>query len=114
VLLGEYFARSMADGSAAASTLFNEFVVMTEQWITQHAPSRYHDPRAVAVLMTAMRLGPLLMHTQVSAALGVDLLSPAGHLRGTRAFIEIYSQPVLSQDSATAAKADHDQLGETR
>jgi AcrR family transcriptional regulator len=113
VLIGQYLARSMADGSAAATTLFNELVVMTEQWIAQHAVGRYDDPRAVAVLMTAMQLGPLLMHAQVSAALGVDLLSPAGHVRSTKAFIDIYSQPGLSEDSAKAAKAAYDQLGET-
>lgn len=113
VLLGQYLARSMADGSPAATALFNDLVAMAEQWIERTAPARYEDPRAVAVLMTAMQLGPLLMHAQVSAALGVDLLSPAGHIRSTKAFIDIYSRPGLSEDSAKAAKAAYDQLGET-
>ncbi|HEY4020557.1 MAG TPA: TetR family transcriptional regulator [Pseudonocardiaceae bacterium] len=112
VLLGQYFARSMADGSPAATALFNDLVALAEQWITQTTPDRYDDPRAVAVLMTAMQLGPLLMHTQVSAALGVDLLSPAGHIRSTKALIDIYSQPGLSEDSAKAAKAAYSRLEE--
>jgi hypothetical protein len=57
----------------------------------------------------------MLLHQQVSAALGVELLSRAGHIRSSKAFIDIYAQPWLSKDSAEAAKAAYDQLekGET-
>jgi AcrR family transcriptional regulator len=114
VLLVKYFARSIADGSPAAAALFDKFVTMSEQWLAQ-APGHYDDPRAAAVLITAMQFGPLIMHNQVSAALGVDVFSAAGHIRTTKAFIDIYTQPALSKDSAEAAKAAYERLekGET-
>ncbi|HEY2702029.1 MAG TPA: TetR family transcriptional regulator [Pseudonocardiaceae bacterium] len=115
VLLMQYFARSISDGSAAAEAMFEQFVAVTEAWVAQQFPGEFDDPKAVAVLITAMQMGPMLLHQQVSAALGVELLSRAGHIRSSKAFIDIYAQPWLSKDSAEAAKAAYDQLekGET-
>ncbi|HEY4460099.1 MAG TPA: TetR family transcriptional regulator [Pseudonocardiaceae bacterium] len=115
VLLMQYFAHSISDGSAAADAMFDQFVVATGQWLDRQFPGRFDDPKAVAVLLTAMQLGPMLLRDQVSAALGVDLLSRAGHIRSSKAFIDIYTHPWLSEDSAGAAKEAYDQLekGET-
>lgn len=115
VLLMQYFAHSISDGSAAADAMFEQFVVATGEWLARHFPGEFDDPKAVAVLLTAMQLGPMLLRDQVSAALGVELLSRAGHIRSSKAFIDIYTQPWLSKDSAQAAKAAYDQLekGET-
>jgi AcrR family transcriptional regulator len=115
VLLMRYFAHSISDGSAAADAMFEQFVAVTVEWLAQQFPGRFDDPDAVAVLLTAMQLGPMLLRDQVSAALDVDLLSRAGHIRSSKAFLDIYSQPLLSKDSAAAAKAAYDQLekGET-
>jgi AcrR family transcriptional regulator len=115
LLLMQYFTRSISDGSPAADAMFEQFVVFTERWLAQQFPDRFDDPKAVAALVTAMQIGPMLLHKQVSSALGVDLLGKAGHIRSTKAFIDIYAQSWLSEDSAEAAKAAYDQLdkGET-
>lgn len=112
VLLVQYLARSMSDGTVAASAMFTEGVALTEQWLARNHPHQFDDPKAVAVMVTAMQFGPLLMHNLVSAALGTDLLSRAGHIRSTRAYIEIYQHPWLTEDSAQAAKAAYDRLDE--
>ena len=112
VLLLRYFARSMSDGSPAADAMFAEFVAVTEQWMAHNHPHRFEDPKAVAVMVTAMQIGPLIMHNQVSAALGVDLLSAAGHIRSTKAYIDIYTHPWLSEGSAEAAKTAYARLEE--
>ena len=115
VLLMQYFSRSISDGSPAAEAMFGQFVALTERWLARQLPEPPEDPKAVAVLMAAMQIGPMLLHKQVSAALGVDVLSKAGHIRSTKAYLDIYSQSWLSKDSAAAAKAAFDQLekGET-
>lgn len=115
VLLMQYFAQSISDGSAAAEAMFDQFVAVTEQWLARQFPGELDDPKAVAVLLTAMQLGPMLLRQQVSAALDVDLLSRAGHIRSSKTFIDIYARSWLSKDSAEAAKAAYDQLekGET-
>ena len=112
VLLVQYLARSMSDGTAAASAMFTEGVGLTEQWLARNHPDQFDDPEAVAVLMTAMQFGPLLMHNLVSAALGTDLLSRAGHIRSTKAYIEIYRHEWLTKDTAEAAKTAYDRLDE--
>lgn len=115
VLLVQYFAQSISDGSDAAEAMFEQFVAVTEQWLARQFPGEFDDPKAVAVLLTAMQLGPMLLRNQVSAALDLDLLSRAGHIRSSKSFIDIYAQPWLSKDSAVAAKDAYDQLekGET-
>ncbi len=112
VLLVRYLARSMSDGTAAASAMFDDGVALTEQWIERNHPNQFDDPKAVAVMMAAMHFGPLLMHNLVSAALGTDLLSTEGHIRSTKAYLEIYRHSWLSKDSAEAAKAAYDRLEE--
>jgi hypothetical protein len=57
-----------------------------------------------------MQIGMLGMHDHLSRALGADILSPAGHLRMTRASVDFYSQPLLSPDQAAQAHAAIDQL----
>ncbi len=116
VLLVRYLARSMSDGTPGVSAIFAEGVALTEHWLSRNHPDQFDDPKAVAVLVTAMQFGPLLMHNLVSAALGVDLLSRAGHIRSAKAYLEIYQHPWLSEDSAEAAKAAYERLleeGET-
>jgi AcrR family transcriptional regulator len=110
VLLLGYFARSMSDGSQAADEMFAEFVAVSEQWLAHNHPDRFDDPKAVAVMLTAMQIGPLVLHNQVSAALGVDLLSMAGQIRSAKTYIDIYTHPWLSTAPAEAAKATYARL----
>ncbi len=78
---------------------------MGEQWLTRHYPDLVGDRRAHSALIAAMQLGMLAMHEHLSRALGVDVLTPAGHLRMLRASVDFYSQPLLDPELAAQARA---------
>jgi AcrR family transcriptional regulator len=105
-----YFARSMADGSPAAASMFDEMVDLTEQWLAQHGQARIRDRRAHAAVLVAMELGALMMREQLSRVLGDDILVPEGNLRFLRARVEFYSQPLLSAELAAQVLKTLDQL----
>ena len=110
LLIYRYFARSMVDGSPAAASMFDEMVELAEQWLAHHNPGQTADPRGYAAVLVAMETGMLAMQAQLSRALGVDILSPEGHLRMSRAKVDFYSQPLLSPDQAAEAHAAIDRL----
>jgi len=111
VLLGyRYFARAMIDGSPAAAARFDRSVELAEQWLARHYPDLSGDRRAYAVVVVAMQTGLLAMHEHVSRALGVDVLSPEGHLRLAKATVDVYSRPLLDPDLAAQAHAAFDRL----
>lgn len=110
LLIYRYFARSMVDGSPAAASMFEEMVDLAEQWLARHNPGLTTDPRGYAGVLIAMETGMLAMQAQLSRALGVDVLSPAGHLRMSRAKVDFYSQPLLSPEQAAEAHATIDRL----
>jgi TetR/AcrR family transcriptional regulator, regulator of cefoperazone and chloramphenicol sensitivity len=105
-----YFARSLVDGTPAASSMFDEMVELTQAWLAQHHPAQLSDPRGFAAIFVAMETGLLAMHDQLSRSLGADIFTPAGHLRMTRAKIDFYSQSLLSPDLAARARAVSDVL----
>ena len=80
-----YLARSMIDGSPAASAMFAEMVAATEQWLAEHHAGVVSDEHGYATLLVAMEIGALALHHQLSGALGADVLGPEGHLRLSRA-----------------------------
>ena len=105
-----YLARSMIDGSPAASQMFEQMVAATVAWLQTHHRGRIMDEHGYAAVMVAMETGLLAMQGQLSAALGFDVLSPEGHLRLTRAKVEFYSKPLLDQDLADQASGSLDAL----
>jgi len=110
LLIYRYFARSMVDGSPAAASMFEAMVDLAEQWLAHHNPGLTTDPRGYAAVLIAMETGLLAMQAQLSRALGVDVLSPVGHLRMSRAKVDFYSQPLLSPEQAAEAHAAIDRL----
>jgi AcrR family transcriptional regulator len=110
----QYFARSMADGSPAASAMFDEMVELTERWLAEHSDVQIHDRQAHAAVLVAMELGALMLREQLSRVLGADILIPEGNLRFLRARVDIYSQPLLTADVATQVHHTLDQLHERR
>jgi len=110
LLIYRYFARSMVDGSPAAASMFEEMVDLAEQWLAHHNPGLTSDPRGYAAVLIAMETGMLAMQAQLSQALGVDVLSPVGHLRMSRAKVDFYSHPLLSPEQAAEAHAAIDRL----
>jgi TetR/AcrR family transcriptional regulator, regulator of cefoperazone and chloramphenicol sensitivity len=110
LLLNRYLARSMVDGSAAASALFDQFVDLAEDWITKHNPDVTSDPRAFAALLVAMQLGPIVYQHNLSRVLGVDILSREGHVRMMRAMFDIHTNSLVSPELAAQARAAYDRL----
>ncbi len=110
LLIYRYFARSLVDGSPSADQMFAEMVGLSETWLAQNHPGRLPDLRGYAAIFVAMETGLLAMHEPLSRSLGADIFSPAGHLRMTRAKLDLYSRPMLSQDLAAQARAAIDQL----
>jgi AcrR family transcriptional regulator len=98
-----YLARSMIDGSPAATAMFDQMVAATEAWLARHHPGQIDDEHGYAVVLVGMETGLLVMHEQLSVALGAGVLDPEGHLRLARAKVEFYSKPLL--DPALASRA---------
>src|SRR6266536_2071230 len=103
--LYRYFARGLLDGSAAAASMFDEMVVLTEQWLERHHPGTATDLRAYAAVLVAMQVGMLGMHDHLSRALGADILSLEGHLRMTRGAVDLHANSLLGPDQAAQARA---------
>ena len=101
--LYRYLARSMIDGSPAAADMFTEMVGATEDWLATHHAGVVSDEHAYATLLVAMEIGALALHPRLSGELGVDVLSPMGHLRLARAKVEFYSKPLLDAELAAQA-----------
>lgn len=109
-VLLRYFARSMLDGSSAADAMFSEMVELGERWLEDYHAGQMSDPPAYAALLVAMEIGVLVMHRQLSGALGADIFEPEGHLRLARAKLEFYSKPLLNSELATRALGALDQV----
>jgi TetR/AcrR family transcriptional regulator, regulator of cefoperazone and chloramphenicol sensitivity len=110
LVLHRYLARSVVDGSSAAQAVLERMIVLGEQWIAEHHSGETGDERAVACVLAAAQIGLLMVHEQISRALGVDVFSPQGHPRLAHALIDFYSTPLLSPDQAADAHAALDQL----
>ncbi|MDT3443997.1 TetR family transcriptional regulator [Pseudofrankia sp. BMG5.37] len=111
LLMQRYLARSLVDGSPSAAALFDRMVDLAEQWAQDgRLPTRPDDPRAFAAALVAMQTGLLMLHDQVSRALGADVLDASGHIRLGRAILDIYTHPLLTDDQAAQARAAYDQL----
>ena len=104
LLLYRYLARSLVDGSPAATAMFDEMVELGEAWLTRHNPGQMADPRGYSAVLVAMQTGMLMMHGQVSRWLGADIFTAEGHLRLTEAMIDFFSQPLLSPELADQAR----------
>jgi AcrR family transcriptional regulator len=110
LVLHRYLARSVVDGSSAAQAVLERMIVLAGQWIAEHHAGEIGDERAVACVLAAAQIGVLMVHEQISRALGVDVFSPQGHLRLAHALIDFYSTPLLSSDRAADAHAALEQL----
>ena len=107
-----YIARALADGSATARPIFEEMVTATELWLARADQAR-PDPPAVerrirAALVTAMGAGILLLHDQLSLAMGTDMFGPEGDRLLTLGLLDIYSHTIIDAETASAAAAGLD------
>ena len=110
---GRYVARSLADGSPTAKPIFDEMVVMTEQWLVRSDEARTDTPstdrRVRAALVTSMRVGIPLLHEHVSRVLGVDIFEQQGEQLVALALLDIYSDALIDGETVTSARAGYEQ-----
>jgi AcrR family transcriptional regulator len=103
-LFYRYITRALLDGSPRAAAMFDDMVVLTEQWIGKNNPDVTDDYRAYAAVLVGMQSGILAMHDHVSRALGVDIFTTDGHVRLAGALADFYSHPLLDPEFAAQAR----------
>jgi TetR/AcrR family transcriptional regulator, regulator of cefoperazone and chloramphenicol sensitivity len=113
VLLYKYVTRALLDGSPSAAAMFDDMVVLTEQWVSKHTPDVTTDYRAFAAVLVGMQSGILAMHEHVSRALGVDIFTTDGHVRMAGALADFYSHPLIDSEFVAKARKAMESLRET-
>ena len=102
--LQSYLVRSMMDGSDTAAALFDEMVEQGEEW-AQRYQVKTDDLRAYATILVAMQMGVFVLRDQVSRSLGEDIASPTGFARMNQAFLDAFSNPLLTPEQTKQARA---------
>ena len=113
LLFYRYVTRALLDGSTRAAAMFDDMVVLTEQWLSKNTPDVTEDYRAYAAVLVGMQSGILAMHDHVSRALGVEIFTADGHLRMAGALTDFYSHPLLDPDFAAQARRAMESLRAT-
>ncbi|MCP2196571.1 TetR/AcrR family transcriptional regulator [Lentzea flava] len=97
-----YLARALLDGTAAASTLFDEIVDRTQQWLATGEEEGWvrpaSDARARAVTYVSWLLAPLVLGDHVGRLLGGDPAETATAVRGARAGLEMLTSGLFADD----------------
>lgn len=92
-----YLARTMTDGSPHVTELVAEMIDDAVTYMGAGAESGLlnplEDPRGCAAILTVWSLGALVLHEQVKAILGVDLLSP--DLASDPRYVSAYMAPAF-------------------
>ncbi|MFI5729378.1 TetR/AcrR family transcriptional regulator [Kribbella sp. NPDC051587] len=104
--LQTYLVRSMMDGSETASAMFLQTVEYGEQWARTHGV-KTDDYRAWSAVITVMKLGVYVLREQLELALGEDIASASGYARMNRAFVDIFSEPMLTPEQAANLRKDN-------
>ena len=111
-----YLARALVDGSAAAASLFDNIVALTEEYLAAHPPQKTasrSDPRAQAAVLIAMRLGMWVLHDHLVRALGADTLTPDMLSRISAALVDIMSPDFAGPDLVALARTGLDRYQQT-
>ncbi|NDL59483.1 TetR/AcrR family transcriptional regulator [Phytoactinopolyspora mesophila] len=99
-----YLARALTDGWPAATTLFDQSVALTEAHLTGQGATAGQSTRNRAAVFTAMKLGVVVLHEQLSRAMAIDTLSPDGMSQVSDAVLDIVSPAFIGKDLADAAR----------
>jgi AcrR family transcriptional regulator len=110
-----YVAKALVDGSAAAATLFDNLVALTEDYLSsQPAPEgRPRPDRTHAAVIVAMRLGVWVLHPHLVRVLGAGELSPPLLARLSAAVLDVMSQDFAGADVVALARSGLDRYQET-
>ncbi|GAA0564298.1 TetR/AcrR family transcriptional regulator [Actinomadura livida] len=97
-----YLARTLADDSEAARTLFDDAVKFSEEVLGQGAPgmakAETDDLHAYAAVMTAISFGVIVLNEHLSRALGGDVLLGDGYPRLALAMIDVLDDRLLTPE----------------
>jgi AcrR family transcriptional regulator len=100
-----YVARALVDDSAAAATLFDNFVALTEEYLaTLHGGASQSDLRTQAAVLVAMRLGVWVLHPHLLRVLDAETLTPQLMARLSAAVLDVLSQDFASADIVALAR----------
>jgi AcrR family transcriptional regulator len=103
-----YVARALVDDSAAAATLFDNFVALTEEYLANHPThggASQSDARTQAAVIVAMRLGVWVLHPHLLRALGAETLTPQLMARLSAAVLDVMSQDFAGADIVALARS---------
>ena len=111
-----YVARALVDESAAAATLFDNLVALTEEYLaTHHGGELQSDMRTQAAVLVAMRLGVWVLHPHLMRVLDAETLTPQLMARLSAAVLDVISQDFAGADLVALARsglARYQQKGE--
>jgi AcrR family transcriptional regulator len=100
-----YVARALVDDSAAAATLFDNFVALTEEYLaTLHGGASQSDLRTQAAELVAMRLGVWVLHPHLLRVLDAESLTPQLMARLSAAVLDVLSQDFAGADIVALAR----------
>jgi AcrR family transcriptional regulator len=94
-----YLARILAEANPAADPLFASLVAQAEAHLAGSP-----DPHTDAAVFVAMRLGPFILHRQLSRALGANVLRESGMRRVDAALMRIVAPEILGADLRDRAR----------
>jgi AcrR family transcriptional regulator len=108
-----YLVAVLGDGGAAAATVFDRVVDLTEGYFDRRSDAtgqrlstfEHVDNRTLAVIMTSMSLGMYVLNKQVSRSLGADMFSPAGIVKAAAASLDIINPALVDPAVAASARA---------
>jgi|SRR5690625_3056463 len=106
-LISRYVARSMVEGSPAASALFEAGAATSERFLGDRWPERFpagsDRVRDAAAVMAAMHLSTMVLHEQISRRIGEDVLASRNAARIPMAMSDVYASVAEFTASQTGA-----------
>lgn len=106
-----YVSRALVDESPGATELFDRLVALTEDFLTTHPPqgsAAQQDPRTLAAVHVAMRLGVWILHPHLVRALGAHALTPQVLTRISAAVLDAMSPDLAGADLMSLARSGLD------
>ncbi|WP_157432210.1 TetR family transcriptional regulator [Agromyces italicus] len=111
----DYTARMLTSSGSAGDELFDALLEGTSAMVDEQVASGImrepSDRSATALYLTLYGLVPLVMHRQLTRALGVEQLSAAGLRRTTVPILELYTHGLYADDRFLVAA--HEALART-
>jgi hypothetical protein len=98
-----YLARALVDGSPDASGLFDELVAVTQHNLAD-PPDALGTPYERALVLTAMRLGVIVLHEHLTRGLGADVFGPDAATRVGRASLDLMNPALLPAELTEQAR----------